>query len=255
MKLNKLRSLILIVITVSIYACNVNPSIMMKADKDYKYDSGPNDSTIQYTIKPSDILDFQLYTNEGTRLIDLTAISNAENRLMGNTTTNLLVEYDGNCKFPVIGRINLKDKTIKEAVEMLQEEYSKYYIKPFVLLKVINRRVTVFTGIGKAQVVALNNEYTTIFEVLGAAGGLLKESKSHKVKLIRGDLKNPQVYLFDFSKIEGIKDAGFTIQANDIIYVEPRKNTVLEVVRDLAPIVGIITSTLTLIIVINNLSK
>ncbi|MGE0561504.1 MAG: polysaccharide biosynthesis/export family protein [Flavobacteriales bacterium] len=255
MKLNKLRGLLVVVIAVSIYACNVNPSIMMKAKKDYNYESGPNDSTIQYTIKPSDILDFQLYTNEGTRLIDLTAISNAENRLQGVTTTNLLVEFDGNCKFPVIGRINLKDKTIKEAVVMLQEEYSKFYIKPFVLLKVINRRVTVFTGIGKAQVVPLNNEYTTIFEVLGAAGGLLKESKAHKVKLIRGDLRNPKVYLFDFSKIEGIKDAGFTIQANDIIYVEPRKNTVIEAVRDLAPVVGIITSTLTLIIVINNLSK
>lgn len=255
MKLNKIKNIFFVIIVLSVYACNVNPSIMMRAKKDYKYDNGPTDSTIQYTIKPSDILDFQLYTNEGTRLIDLTAISSAENRLQGVTTTNLLVEYDGNCKFPIIGRINLKDKTIKEAVNLLQEEYSKYYIKPFVLLKVINRRVTVFTGIGKAQVVPLNNEYTTIFEVLGAAGGLLKESKAHKVKLIRGDLKNPKVYMFDFSKIDGIKDAGFTIQANDIIYVEPRKNTVIEVVRDLAPIVGIITSTLTLIIVINNLSK
>ena len=255
MKLNKIKSLLLVVVAFSIYACNVNPSIMMRAKKDYKYDTNIADSTTEYRIRPSDMLDFQLYTNEGTRLIDLTALSNAENRLMGTTTTDLLVEYDGNCKFPVIGRLNLKDKTIKEAVVMLQDEFSKYYIKPFVLLKVTNRRVTVFTGIGKAQVVPLNNQYTTIFEVLGAAGGLLKESKAHKIKLIRGDLKNPKVYLFNFKNIEGIKDADFVMQANDIIYVEPRKNVLSEAVRDVAPIISLITSTLTLIIVINNLNK
>lgn len=255
MKLNKIKSLLLVVVVLSIYACNVNPSIMMRAKKDFKYDTNIADSTTEYRIRPSDMLDFQLYTNEGTRLIDLTALSNAENRLMGTTSTDLLVEYDGNCKFPVIGRLNLKDKTIKEAVVMLQDEYSKYYIKPFVLLKVTNRRVTVFTGIGKAQVVPLNNQYTTIFEVLGAAGGLLKESKAHKIKLIRGDLKNPKVYLFNFKNIEGIKDADFVMQANDIIYVEPRKNVLSEAVRDVAPIISLITSTLTLIIVINNLNK
>ena len=248
MKLNKIKSLLLVVVVLSIYACNVNPSIMMRAKKDFKYDTNIADSTTEYRIRPSDMLDFQLYTNEGTRLIDLTALSNAENRLMGTTSTDLLVEYDGNCKFPVIGRLNLKDKTIKEAVVILQDEYSKYYIKPFVLLKVTNRRVTVFTGIGKAQVVPLNNQYTTIFEVLGAAGGLLKESKAHKIKLIRGDLKNPKVYLFNFKNIEGIKDADFVMQANDIVYVEPRKNVLSEGI-------SLITSTLTLIIVINNLSK
>src|SRR3990167_7326361 len=98
MKLNKIKSLLLVVVALSIYACNVNPSIMMRAKKDYKYDTNIADSTTEYRIRPSDMLDFQLYTNEGTRLIDLTALSNAENRLMGTTTTDLLVEYDGNCK-------------------------------------------------------------------------------------------------------------------------------------------------------------
>ncbi len=255
MNWNKLKGIIVIIMTFSIFACNVNPSIMLRAKKDYKYDTNPGDSTREYKINISDMLDFQLYTNEGTRLIDLTALSNAENRLMGTTNTDLLVEYDGNCKFPVIGRLNLKGKTIKEAVEILQNEYSKYYIKPFVLLKVTNRRVTVFTGIGKAQIVPLNNEYTTIIEVLGAAGGLLKESKAHKIKLIRGDLKNPKVYLFNFKDIEGIKNADFVMEANDIVYVEPRRNVLSEAVRDVAPLVSLITSTLTLIIVINNLSK
>lgn len=255
MNRNKIKGLIVIILILSVYACNVNPSIMMRTKKDFKYDTNPGDSTIEYRIRPSDILDFQLYTNEGTRLIDLTALSSAENRMMGVISPNYLVEYDGNCKFPVIGRINVQGKTIKELEVLLMEEYSKYYIKPFTVIQVTNRRVTIFTGIAKAQVFVLKNENTTLIEALGAVGGLMKEAKAHKIKLIRGDLKNPKVYLFDFKYLEGIKEADFVLQANDIIYVEPRRNVLSEAVRDIAPLVSLITSTLTLIIVINNLSK
>jgi polysaccharide export outer membrane protein len=256
MNSNKIKGLIVFIMILSVYACNVNPSIMMRTKKDFKYDTNPGDSSIEYRIRPSDILDFQLYTNDGTRLIDLTALSTTEGRMIGSAAApNYLVEYDGNCKFPVVGRINVKGKTIKELEVLLMDEYSKYYIKPFTVIRVLNRRVTIFTGIAKAQVFVLNNENTTLIEALGAVGGLMKESKAHKIKLIRGDLKNPKVYLFDFKMIEGIKEADFVLQANDIIYVEPRRNVLSEAVRDVAPLVSLITSTLTLIIVINNLSK
>jgi len=227
---------------------------MMEADKDYDYDAIPSDSTTNYIISSNDIIDFKLYTNDGTRLIDLTALSTGETRSTANTTTSFLVESDGLCKLPIIGRVELKGKTIKEAENFLQEEYSVFYKKPFVQLRVLNRRVTIFSGIGKGQVITLNNENMTIIEALGAVGGLPKESKSHKIKLVRGDLKNPKVYLFDFSTIEGIENAGFVLQANDIIYVEPQKNALLEVVRDVAPVLSLITSAVTLIVVVSRLN-
>lgn len=227
---------------------------MMKTEKGYEFDKIPTDSASGYIISSNDIIDFKLYTNDGTKLIDLTALSLNEGRVNGtNSLSNFLVESDGMCKLPIIGRVELKGKKIKEAEDFLQEQYAVYYKKPFVQLKVLNRRVTIFSGIGKGVVINLQNENTTIIEAIGQVGGLPKESKAHKIKIVRGDLKDPQVYLFDFSTIEGIKDAGFVLQANDIVYVEPQKNTVNEIIRDVAPILSIITSTITLIVLINRL--
>lgn len=236
-------------------SCNVVPSIMMKTKKDYEYDPIPNDTVANYIISNNDIIDFKLYTNDGTKLIDITALSTTDgNRSTATNTTNFLVESNGLCKLPIIGRVMLQGKTIKEAENFLQDEYAVYYKKPFVKIKVLNRRVTIFPGIGKGQVIILENENMSIMEALGQVGGLPKESKSYKIKLVRGNLKDPKVYLFDFSTIEGITNAGFVLQANDIIYVEPQKNTVIEVVRDVAPILSLVTSMLTLIVVVNRIN-
>jgi polysaccharide export outer membrane protein len=254
MKLKNRYILLVASIMVFLSSCNVVPSIMMKTDKGYEFDKIPTDSASGYIISSNDIIDFKLYTNDGTKLIDLTALSLNEGRVNGaNSLSNFLVESDGMCKLPIIGRVELKGKKIKEAEDFLQEQYAVYYKKPFVQLKVLNRRVTIFSGIGKGVVINLENENTTIIEAIGKVGGLPKDSKAHKIKVVRGDLKDPQVYLFDFSTIEGVKNAGFVLQANDIVYIEPQKNTVLEVVRDLAPIVSLITSTITLIVLVNRL--
>ena len=254
MKLKNKYILVFASIVICLSSCNVVPSIMMKTEKGFEYDAIPSDTSIGYIISNNDIVDFKLYTNDGTKLIDLTALTQNDGRVnTGGAMTKYLVESDGLCKLPIIGRVELKGKKIKEAEDFLEEQYSMFYKKPFVQLKVLNRRVTIFSGIAKGVVINLKNENTTLIEAIGKVGGLPKESKAHKIKVVRGDLKDPQVYLFDFSTIEGIHDAGFILQANDIVYVEPQKNTVNEIIRDVAPILSIITTTITLIVLINRL--
>jgi polysaccharide export outer membrane protein len=80
----------------------------------------------------------------------------------------------------------------------------------------------VFTGTGgRGTVVNLKNENTTLIEALATAGGVTETGKAYKVKLIRGDTRNPQIMLIDLSTVEGLKQSNLLLQANDIIYVEP----------------------------------
>lgn len=245
------------VVIMGIYSCKVVPSVMMQTEKDYEFDEPSSDTIADYIISNSDIIDFRLYTNDGTRLVDVIALTSTAgagaNALNIRNGATFLVEKDGLCKLPIIGRVELQGKTIKEAEEYLQEEYSKYYKKPFVVVRVMNRRVTVFPGIGSGVVINIQNENMTLIEALGQVGGLPKTSKAHRIKLVRGDMKDPKVYLFDFSTIDGIKDADFVLQANDIVYVEPQKNTVQEVIADIAPVLSIISSTITLVLVLSRL--
>jgi len=255
MGLRYLKTVLLAVITLLLFSCNYNSSVMMKTDKDYVFDTPPSSKISAYIISTSDIFDFQLYTNDGTSLIDLTAISESRTEIPNSVGVDYLVDGNGNTRLPIIGVVNLKGKTIKEAEQFLEEKYAKYYVKPFVKFRIKNRRITVFPGGGSnGQVIPLLNENVTMLEALGQVGGLTEDAKAFKIKLVRGNLSDPKVYLFDFSTLEGIKKADFVLQANDIIYVETRNAAIREWVRDIAPVVSLITSAVTLIVVINNLN-
>ncbi|MCB0402245.1 MAG: polysaccharide biosynthesis/export family protein [Flavobacteriales bacterium] len=239
-----------------VVGCNYRSNVMMKTKKDYQFDPPPQEREAEYVVSPSDILEFQLYTNDGSVLVDLTAIKEEKSSIGSPINPQYLVEFNGNVRLPLIGNLDVKGKTIRELETLLEETYSKYYIKPFVKLKVANKRVTVFPGgSGQAKVVPLLNNNMRIIEALGAVGGLTPLAKAKRVKLIRGNLSNPQVFLFDFSTLEGLQESDFVLQANDIIYVEPRSDYFQQLIRDVAPVVGLLTSTITLIVVIQNTTK
>ena len=224
----------------------LNPSIMLKTGRGYKYAQNP-DSTrvVEYKISPNDFLKFNLYSNDGFKLVDLTALNNTS-ALANRSTTNIeyLVEITGNVKLPVLGRVKLSGLTIREAQSLLEESYASYYIKPFIMLEVVNRRVIIFPGSeGGAKVIPLLNNNTTLLEALALAGGISGEGKARFVKLIRQNKDKNDVYLIDLSKIEGIKLGTMVLQANDIIYVEPRRRYATKFLAEIAPLVSIITST------------
>ena len=148
-----------------------------------------------------------------------------------------------NCINIIIGKIKISGFTVREAEKVLEQQYATFYNKPFVMIRVMNRRVLVFPGTGgSGRTVSLDNENMHLIEALALAGGLTNTGKAYKIKLIRGDLRNPKVMLIDLSTIEGMQQSNLLLQANDIIYVEPVPRISQEILQQIAPIVGIITS-------------
>lgn len=238
-----------------LFACNYNSSRMLHTDKDYQFDENPEQPKKQIIISPSDQLQFRLYANNGFKLIDITSLTtgtNGNNNLLTNYLT-YEVEYDGTAKLPLLGRTILAGKTVREAETYLEKRFAKYYKKPFVLLKIDNKRVIVFPGNGgDAEVVALKNKNTTLLEGLALAGGIANIGKAKRIKLIRGNIKDPKVYYINLSTLQGAKDADFYLQPNDIIYVEPRTDELKKTISTVAPIISLVTSILTLYFILNN---
>jgi len=232
---------------------------MFKTPKDYPYKVDQTIGNVEYQIAPNDIMALSVFTNDGFKLIDLT--TNATSMTSGSSVssninesaTRYTVDVDGNVKLPIIGKFKIKDLTVREAEKQLEEKYAVFYNKPFVMLAVVNRRVMVFPGTGgTGKVVTLQNENTTLIEALALAGGITETGKAARIKLIRGDNRNPQVHLIDLSTVEGMKQSNMLLQANDIIYVEPVKKTSNRILAELAPIVGIVTSLLLLYEIVIN---
>ena len=214
---------------------------MLRSGNDYPYAEVPSQPQYEYKIANNDVIQFRIFSNNGFKLIDLTNF-NTNIGGVGRITLNYLVEHDGMVKLPIVGRIELAGKTIREAEFILEKIYSEHYNRPFVMLSVSNRRVIVFPGKGgNATVITLQNNNTTLLEALALAGGI-STGKARKIKLIRGGFKNPDVYLIDLSTIKGMKNGDMVIQANDIIYVEPVLQVTKTILSELTPWVTLLTT-------------
>lgn len=239
--------LILIAMPVIFSGCYVNSHIMLKTDRNFVYDTLPEKNTTQYKISPNDVISFRLFANDGFRLIDMASGLEGDggnNRMMFRSFMSYLVETDGTARLPIVGPTKLAGYTIREAEFYLEGIYSEYYVKPFVQVQVTNKRVIVFPGGGgDAKVITLENNNTTLIEVLALAGGLSGRGRAAKIKLMRKDENNVRkVYLIDLSTIEGLKYVDMVVQANDYVYVQPVPQVGTEVMKDLAPIISILSS-------------
>lgn len=241
--------LAIVLLSLTLSSCRyLRPNIMMKTPKDYKFDLPKDSVSPEYKIQPNDNIDFRIFTNDGFKLIDLTSLNIASNSVNINTSLDYVVEFDGKVKLPMLGRINIAGLTVRQAEFMLEEQYSAYYVKPFIIVKITNKKVFIFTGNSeKANIVLLANDETNLLQALASAGGITQDGKAYKIKLLRGELKNPELFLFDLSTIEGIKKAGMTLQSNDVIYVEPVPRIGRSLVTEISPYISLLSSVLLII--------
>ena len=239
------KLLIFFIISAFVSACTINSHIMLRTNKDYVFDELLDVDNPEYKLSINDVINFRLFTNNGFEVIDMSALNENGNGMFLNQ--NNMIQYilrkDSLVELPIIGEINLIDKTIYEAESKLEELYSKFYVDPYINLRVSSRRVIVFPGQGSsAQVVPLRYNNTTLIEALALVGGIAIDSRANRIKLIRKNDKKQEVYLIDLSTIEGINDGTMILQSNDIIYVEPTPNYGREILQDITPILSIITS-------------
>jgi len=205
-----------------------------------------------YIIKPYDYLQIEVFTNKGERIIDPNfelVEENLNNRTQSRPQPKFLVQDDGMVMLPIVGEINLAGLTLPGADSVLRKEYSNYYKEPYVITTYTNKRVIVLGATG-GQVIPLENEQMSVIEVVALAGGIPNEAKGHNIRLIRGDLKNPTVQVIDLTTIQGLRNAELKVESGDIIYIEPVRKIVSESLRDISPILSVITSMVTLIVLI-----
>ena len=223
-------------------------NLMLKTPKDFNYDQLADSlSRLDYRIAPNDMLQYKIVPNDGFKLVDQSTSSTN----MFRTDLDVLVESDGFVKMPLVGRVKVAGLTIKEAENVLEAKYTLQYVNPYITLKVVNKRVIVFPGNGgAAKVLPLTNNNTTVIEAIANAGGIMEDGKAYKVKLIRNNtdsLQKPFVYLMDLSRIEGIAQGNSKVQAGDIIYVEPRYRPIATTVKEISPVLTLISTLLILI--------
>lgn len=220
---------------------------MFETSKDFKYKEF--EQTPKITIlKPFDQIQILMATNNGTNLLEIGNIdrtSTAANISQGSNQNNLtfMIRQDSLVRIPTIGLIKLGGLQKDSAEIVLEKLLSKYYQDPFVRISITNRNIIMFFEEGtQGMEINIPEEGITLLEALAQAGGLTENSKSYKIKLIRGDNKNPEVYNFNISNLEEFKKANFILESNDILYVDSRPRYINKIITEIQPYLVLITS-------------
>jgi polysaccharide biosynthesis/export protein len=235
-------SLILFLALLSMNGCKTfYPNVLLKTPKDFKFNEIKKTALEEFKIGVHDVISFSLYSNDGFKVIDLNSF------ISGQTGggVSFVVELDGTIKLPVLGRISLLGMTAREAEIFLEDKFSEFYVKPFVMLRVSGRRVILFPGAdGAARIIPLPNSSTTLMELIASVGGIPASGRSFDIKVIRGNLDNPEVFQIDFSTLDGVQKGNMLMQSNDIVYVDARPRIARTLLTEILPYFSLLNTLL-----------
>ena len=251
----RLFILLIAVINLLSSCSTLDKSRMLKTPTNYKFKEFVDSINYKeaYKIAIDDEISIQMFSNDGYNIVNIGGNnSNTNGGGMMNASgggnqrngSGYKVRSDSTIKVPVIGRIKVVGLTLNEIEEKLEFLLEKQVNSPFVITRIFNRRIYIFQGGYSASIFQLQNENTTLFEVLAQTGGVYQEGNASRIKIIRGELNNPEIYLIDLSTIDGIKDANLNMQAGDIVYIDPFINYGARISTDIGSTLAFISSLL-----------
>ncbi|MCB2376290.1 polysaccharide biosynthesis/export family protein [Hymenobacter sp. BT635] len=165
-------------------------------------------------------------------------------------TTEFLVQATGFVNLPMVNMVKVSGLTLLEADSLLKTKYDVFYKDSYVATRVTNNRIVVLGSPG-GQVIPMFNDNMNLLEVLASAGGLEGggiggggigggRGRAYNIRLIRGDLRNPQVQVIDLSTIEGMRRANLQVEPGDVVYIEPVRRPFFEALSDAGSVFGLI---------------
>ncbi len=134
---------------------------------------------------------------------------------------NYTVSQSGAITLPLIGRVQVKNKTKTQLRDELHRQYARYLKKPDVNLAIVKFNGRFYGVEGKVRnpgEFVINDRPPSLRTAFSQAGGLLEDANSHKITLNRRG-KNYHFGLPQLRKM-GISTSNIFLQNGDTVYVE-----------------------------------
>lgn len=134
------------------------------------------------------------------------------------------VDADGYIAFPILGKIHVGGKTLKEVSSIIETmiEEGNYIKKPVVSIDFLNFKYTVLGAVNGKGTYTVDGDRITIIEAIAKAGDLAKNAKLDRIAVIRMVNGKQEIFYNDIRTAEIFKSPTYYLQQNDIVYVEPK---------------------------------
>jgi polysaccharide export outer membrane protein len=214
--------LLLIFLSVSCSSPLKQLTYMYDAKTDLTYPRVPLPAP--YRVRPNDQLYISVLGEDKLNTdflnISTTAIGGGSS---GMDLLTYLVDEKGNISYPQIGEVHVEGLTVLEVKDLMQKEVDRFITHTSVLVKLANRTFTILGDVNGGGLKDMPKNQYTIFEALGAAGGVTDYGNRKTVKLIRETPEGTKIANIDLTDDSLLSSEYYYVLPNDVIYVEPNK--------------------------------
>lgn len=170
----------------------------------------PAAATLDYVLQPSDLLSVKVFQEE-------------------NLTREVRVSQEYSITLPLIGKVDVKGKSLRQMEDLVRELYNRdYLVNPqinIVVTEYSKRSVNVIGQVnGPGQILFPQEQGLTLLDAISKAGGFSRLANRNQVKLTRTDTNGKtETFIIDADDlIKGKGSNNWPLIVNDIIFVPER---------------------------------
>jgi polysaccharide export outer membrane protein len=170
------------------------------------------------TIQPYDYLYIKIYSlDEQTNYVFRDdRYSSYETELV-----SYAVDDKGNIDFPFIGSINVKDLTINQAKERIEQALNRQLNNVSVRVRFVSNKITILGEVTHPGDYSFYDEKINIFQAVGLANGITAYGNKTNITLIREKDDIIKYYYVDLTDKKIVESENYYLLPNDIIIVNP----------------------------------
>jgi polysaccharide export outer membrane protein len=218
----------------------------------------------EYKLQYNDIVDVNIQTVDDMLQTGFNSRSAQMNSQMGNVASQnggdiyymngYSVDKNGNIRLPIIGDVNVRNKTLEEARTQIESELRQYVTSElYVKVKLGGIRYSALGEFKRPGKFVVLQDRMTIFEAIANAGDLTTVAKRNEILLIRQYPDGTKLHRLNLNDRQLVQSPYYFIQPNDQIYVEPMKVREVGAGENAAQSLLLFTSILTTALLVVNL--
>jgi len=198
----------------------------------------------EYIIQPEDKLSVSIWGHDDLSVGSVFGIYNS-NEVYGKW---VLVDKEGRVSLPQLGQVKVANLTTRQLTDSLKVQYSKFIQKPIIVVKVLNKRVSLLGAVKQASSVILDEDQIPLLDLLAKAEGFDYYADRSQLKLVRKKEGLPVEYIIDLTQMETYEQSNILIRPGDVIYVPNKNGKAFDKKSNrMVPFLGVISSIAVLI--------
>ncbi len=213
------------------------------------YSGQPNISKNQIIIKKNDKLAILVSAEDERAVIPFNGVANNKTSSLEVRSNEIqepeyIVNEDGFIVFPILGKLEVANKTKTEVVKILENKLATYIKNPTVSLRISNFKISILGEVNQPGLYPIDGNRITILEALSLAGDMTIKGKRKDVLLIREEKGMKSFNSIDFTKGDLFYSPFYYLQQNDVIVVGPNNAQVQQsknTIKNISSISGILS--------------